>query len=170
MALFLRWKFEHGSGEIFLVLDQENKVIDLNLRITKVQRDEEHPEAESEHPADQKPPSIEDVAEFLENEVASRAAKDNGWMQVADEKTGRPLKLKLVRIHRERLAKTAEGVYFVCADFETPEGKEYDLDFWVGEKDGKLSITDTTIHKEAGRPRYLWVETGGIWTHKPLHH
>ncbi len=69
------------------------------------------------------------------------------------------LQLKMVRIHRERIAKTAEGVYFICADFETREGKQYDLDFWVMEKDGNLAITDTTIHQEAGQPRYLWVES-----------
>ena len=168
---FLAVEFERGAGEIFLVLDQQNKVSDLNLRITRVESDEhpeEHPEEDSEHPPEEKPLNIEGVAQFLESEVAARSVKGNGSMEVRDEKTGDLLKLKMVRIHRERLAKTAEGVYFVCADFETREGKQYDLDFWVTEKDGKLSITDTTIHKEAGQPRYLWIETGGIWTRKPL--
>jgi len=164
---FLTVQFERGAGEIFLVLDQQNKVIDLNLRITRVERNE-HPEEGSEHPDEEKPLSIEGVAQFLENEVAARSAKGNGWMEVRDEKTGNLLKLKMVRIHRERLAKTADGVYFVCADFETSEGKLYDLDFWVMEKDHNLAITDTTIHKEAGQPRYLWVESEGIWTRKPL--
>jgi len=41
--------------------------------------------------------------------------------------------------------------------YETREGKQYDLDFWVTEKDGRLSITETTIHKR-GRPTALSVD------------
>ena len=63
-------------------------------------------------------------------------------------------------------AKTAEGTYFVCADFTTPEGKTYDLDFWVRQVDGGLTIAETTIHKEEGRGRYNWFEEGGIWKRK----
>ncbi len=64
----------------------------------------------------------------------------------------------------------AEGaVYFVCADFTSPEGKKtYDLDFWVKGEPRGLTVTDTTIHKEAGVPRYSWLEGADTWRRKPL--
>ncbi len=96
------------------------------------------------------------------------AEEQGGWMTIRDEQAGVDLKLKLDKIHRERLAKTSEGTYFVCADFKTPQGKLYDLDFWVWEAGDELSVTETTIHKESGKPRYNWVEEDGVWKQKPL--
>lgn len=131
----------------------------------------EHPAAETtanEPPAVKKPVTVEDVATYLEGYAAEAAAEKRGWMEIRDEVTDRTLKLKLDRVHRERLSKTGEGTYFVCADFKDPEGKVYDLDFWVKETAEGLAVTETTIHKEAGAPRYNWVEKDGIWSRMPL--
>ncbi len=108
------------------------------------------------------------MANFLEGYVGEKASEQGGWMGVRDDETGKPLKLQLDKIHRERLAKTAEGTYFVCADFYTPEGRTYDLDFWVVETDHGLRVTETTVHKEEGKPRYTWVKKDGIWSRKSL--
>ncbi len=144
---------------------------------------QEHPE-HPEHPAteegsaakehlehtvkEKKPLTIESVALYLEGYAAEHAAKQGGWMKLQDEEKEKTLELKLDKVHRERLAKTGEGTYFVCADFLTPEGKSYDLDFWVKETDKGLEVTETTIHKEEGVARYNWVEKDGIWSRKPL--
>lgn len=135
----------------------------------KEQPSSEEGSAGKEHPARKKAPvSIESVAVYLEGYVGKKAAEQGGWMKVQDEEAGKTLRLKLDKIHRERLAKTDEGTYFVCADFRTPEGKTYDLDFWVKETDDGLKVTETTVHKEAGKARYTWVEKNGIWSRKPL--
>ncbi len=117
---------------------------------------------------ERKPVTMETVAAYLEGYAAKQAAEQGGWMELQDEEKEKTLKLKLDKVHRERLAKTGEGTYFVCADFMTPEGKAYDLDFWVKETDKGLEVTETTIHKEEGSPRYNWVEKDGIWSRKPL--
>jgi hypothetical protein len=124
--------------------------------------------APSEHPVEKKPVTIESVAEFLEGYVAEEYSKHDGWMQVRDDRADKTLSLKLDKIHRDRLAKTAEGTYFVCADFKDPGGKAYDLDFWVKETGAGLAVTETMIHKEAGIPRYTWVEKGGVWIRRPV--
>ena len=151
-----------------------------NQAATEVAQGKEHPEhpaveegsASKEHPehpvAKRKPVTVESVAEYLEGYVAKKAAEEGGWMKVPDEEKGETLELKLDKIHRDRLAKTAEKTYFVCADFKTPEGKAYDLDFWVKETDQGLEVTETAVHKEEGKPRYTWVEKDGIWSHKPV--
>jgi hypothetical protein len=112
--------------------------------------------------------TIESVAIYLEGYVGKKVVEGGGWMKVQDEKANATLKLKLDKIHRERLAKTDQGTYFVCADFTSPGGKIYDLDFWVMETDEGLKVTETTVHKEDGKPRYSWVEKDGIWSQLPL--
>ncbi len=126
---------------------------------------EEHPEEGEEHPKEKEPLTVDSVADFLEAEVA-KTAGDSGWITVQDEEADTELTLKLDKIHRERLAKTAEGTYFVCADFMTPEAKTYDLDFWVKETADGLQVTETTVHKEEGKARYNWIEEEGVWKRK----
>lgn len=84
-----------------------------------------------------------------------------------DEKTGEMLKLKLDRVHRERLSRVGENTYFACADFITPDGKVYDLDvFMEGTDKDNMKFSKFTIHKEAGKERYTWYEEGGLWKQK----
>ena len=178
---FFTLHHERGSSELFIVLDESHRATELNLRPVEhpevehpeegeehPEKGEEHPEEGEEHPKEAKPPTIESVAQFLESNVAKESADQGGWISIADSESGPMLKLKLDKIHRERLAKTSEGTYFVCADFTTPEGKSYDLDFWVKQVDDGLTVAETTIHKEDGRPRYNWVEEDGIWKRKSL--
>jgi hypothetical protein len=109
------------------------------------------------------PPTLEVVAQFLEGYAKEKAQDQGGWMIVPDTKTNEELKLRLIKIHRERLSKTADKTYFVCADFESSEGKRYDLDFWVQGDGSKLTVSDITIHKVNGAPRYIWAEHDGVW-------
>ncbi len=108
------------------------------------------------------PPTIEVVAQYLEAYAKQQSAAHGGWM-VVDDPEGQPLKLHLERIHRDALAKTGEKAYYVCADFKSPEGKRYDLDFWIEGDGEKLTVSDLTIHKVDGVPRYLWVNFDGYW-------
>ncbi|MAE72293.1 MAG: hypothetical protein CME06_17725 [Gemmatimonadetes bacterium] len=124
----------------------------------------EHPD-KGEHPESaHKAPTIEEVAKFLENHVTRAAAGSDGAIHIMDKKAGVKRNLKLDKIHRERLAKTGEGVYFVCADFKDDAGKVFDLDFWVKRSGEGLKVADTMIHKEAGKARYSWSEKGGVWS------
>ena len=42
-----------------------------------------------------------------------------------------------------------------------------DVDFFEKEKDGKLSMSDMTIHKVDGKARYGWEEKNGFWKRVP---
>ncbi len=125
----------------------------------------EHPQAAA--PAQKsaaKPVTLEDVAKAIENYAKDDAKLKGGYFLLYDDKTKQPLVLTLDKVHRDRLAQTAPGTFFACSDFKTPEGKLYDIDFWVKEgPGGELNITQIMIHKEAGKPRYNWVEEGGVW-------
>lgn len=114
------------------------------------------------------PPTIEVVAQFIEGYALQQASGQDGWMKIIDPETDQTLKLHLEKVHREGLSKTADRTYSVCADFKSPEGKRYDIDFWIKEDGGKLVVSDTAIHKVDGVPRYIWMEMEGVWAQVPV--
>lgn len=120
----------------------------------------EHPE---EHPQEQKPVSAETLAEAISAYIQNDSALKGGYFSIYDAAAGKPLLLTLDRVHRDRLSRVAEGLYFACSDFKTPEGKTYDLDFFMRNTDRGLQVTEITIHKEEGKARYNWVEEDGVW-------
>ncbi len=136
----------------------------------------EHPtEHPSEHPAERpvtkKKPALtkEELAEAIAVYVQEEAAQPGGYYQVFDEVAGKTLKLKLKKVHKERLAGIGNNIYFACADFQTPTGKLYDLDFFMeGTDKDQLKFVEVTVHKEDGEARYTWYEEGGIWKKKSI--
>lgn len=141
----------------------------LVLAVAQLGYAAEHP---AEHPADHAAVEAkhevtkEELADAIEEYVQKDAALKGGYFTIYDEIAGKPLALSLVRVHKDRLATIGDGVYFACADFETPEGKMYDLDIFMKIKDPEkrhFKVTDISVHKEAGVARYTWYEEGGIW-------
>lgn len=130
----------------------------------------EHP---SEHPSKKakvkKEAGInkEKLASAIKKYVEAEAKLKGGYFLVYDQKVRKPLVLKLVRVHKDRLSKIDRDIYFACADFKTPEGKIYDLDIFMKGTDVKnLKVTEISVHKEAEKPRYTWYEKKGIWNKK----
>ncbi len=111
--------------------------------------------------------SKEELAKSIVNYVKKDAKLKGGYFLVYDKKNKEALILELVLVHKDRLSKIAKDIYFACADFKTLKGKIYDLDvFMKGTEKGNLEVTEVSIHKEAGNPRYTWYEEGGIWKKK----
>jgi hypothetical protein len=130
----------------------------------------EHPEKQgAEHAGSGTKATLtkEALAEAVSAYVKKESRLKGGHFLVYDKKAGKPLVLSLKKVHKERLSAIGDGVYFACADFETPEGKVYDLDiFMKGHKRGHLKVTEISVHKEAGVERYSWFEQDGIWKKK----
>jgi len=143
-------------------------------------KSKEHPEGKSaEHPekshksgkkgaqGSTKSISKKDMAKAIKDYVKRDSALKGGYFLVYDKKAKKTLRLTLDHVHKERLSKIKDGVYFACADFKTPEGRIYDLDvFMKGHHAKHLRVTEVSIHKEDGKARYGWVEKGGIWKKK----
>jgi len=126
----------------------------------------EHP---AEHPTEAAAPGItkDQLADAIRKYVKKDSKLKGGYFVVYDKKAQMPLALTLKKVHKDRLSTIGEGVYFVCADFETPAGKVYDLDiFMKGPDKDHLAVTKVLVHKEAGVERYTWYEEGGIWKKK----
>ncbi|HLC21022.1 MAG TPA: hypothetical protein VJM10_02790 [Candidatus Methylomirabilis sp.] len=113
-----------------------------------------------EHPGETEEKKGWEIKAAMHEHIVQKVEDGGGAFKYKDEKTGEALALEFVKIH-DPVTKTKQG-YFACTDFRVKgePAKLYDLDFWVNEKDGKLVVTDTRIHKEPQKE-------GGEWIKKP---
>src|SRR5690242_15488866 len=106
--------------------------------------------------------SMSEVSDGLQRFISSYAAKS------ADKKFHMPyqkkdLALDLVRVHDDRFSNLGNDKYFACVDMKGADGKIYDIDFFMVVKPGKLSVTETSVHKINGKSLYNWKQEGGVW-------
>lgn len=109
---------------------------------------------------------VSDIKKAMDIHLADRV-DENGIFQMRDDKTGKILKLKFVKIH-DPVRVINSSTYFACTDFHVvgERKKLYDLDFWMSPVNGELVIYKEKIHKEPRKallygwykqPRYTFV-------------
>ena len=127
---------------------------------------QEHPE----HPqSSKKQLNVKEFSEAVKAYIDKESQKHKGYFEVEDLTQKKTLKLKLEKVHDDRLSALGNDVYFVCADFKADDGNVYDIDiFMKGKSKDNLVATDTKVHKQNGTPRYSWYEEGGVWKTKGL--
>ena len=106
--------------------------------------------------------SMSEVSDGLQRFINGYAAKS------ADKKFHMPyqrkdLALDLVKVHDDRFSSVGGDKYFACVDMKGVDGKIYDIDFFMVVKPGKLTVTETSVHKINGKPLYNWKQEGGVW-------
>ena len=114
-----------------------------------------------EHPGDMEVRRAWHVMSAIHNYIA--ANKDaKGAISLKDEKTGETVPLEFVEMHQPVRHLKKDGQYFACTDFRKPGSTDeyYDVDFWVDQKSGRLTVADVKIHK-------VPVQEDGIWTQVP---
>jgi hypothetical protein len=135
----------------------------------------EHPEHPAEHPSEHpsehptaraQEVTKESLAEAITSYINKDAALKGGYFCIYDPQAKTVLVLTLDKLHQDKLAKVSEGLYFACCDFKATNGKMYDLDFFMKTAASDLEVSEVTIHKESGKPRYNWVEENGVWIRK----
>jgi len=109
------------------------------------------------------------LADAIEGHIQMEAAAHDGAFPISDERSGQQLHLTPVKVHRDKLTKVGQDRYFACVDFKAPDGKLFDVDFFMdGPDKEELTFSKFTIHKEDGKERYTWHEEGGVWKQKPV--
>lgn len=121
---------------------------------------QEHP---TEHPKKEAALSPEDLAKKIEKYVQNESKTSGGYFLFYDEKTETELKLTLEKVHKERLSKIDDGLYFACSDFIGSDRKIYDLDFFINETESDLEVIQQSLNKVDGKARYSWYEEEGLW-------
>ncbi len=131
----------------------------------------EHPKPKAdkqEHPKAAHAYSIDELEKAITTEIESVQKSNDGWYKLEDKEGKQTWIMKLDHVHRERLAKLDAKTYFACTDFKTEDGKVVDVDFFMKDDGEKLVMSDATIHKIDGKPRYNWKEKDGYWERVPV--
>ncbi len=111
--------------------------------------------------------TMSDASDGLKRFISGYAAKS------ADKKFHMPyqrkdLALDLVKLHDDRFSSLGGDKYFGCVDMKGADGKIYDIDFFMVVQPGKLTVTQTSVHKINGKPLYNWKQQGGVWKKVPV--
>jgi hypothetical protein len=124
----------------------------------------------SEHPGKMANKRGWEVMSAVEQGALTEAAKNNGVFKLKDDKTGQVLNLEFIDTHQPIRQLDENGHYFACTDFRVVGTKDqiYDVDFWVNDKDGTMTVEQTKVHKvpelKDGKwiqvPRYEWKDLG----------
>src|SRR6516165_7515837 len=105
--------------------------------------------------------TMSDVSVGLKEFISGYAAKS------ADKKVHMPynrkdLALDLIKVHDNRFSSLGGNKYFACVDMKGTDGKIYDIDFLMAVQTGKLTVTQTSVHKINGKALYNWKQQGGV--------
>jgi YHS domain-containing protein len=124
----------------------------------------------SEHPGHVANKRGWEVMSAVEQGALAQAAKNNGVFKLKDDKTGKVLELEFIDTHQPIRQLDDNGHYFACTDFRAVGTKDqiYDIDFWVTDKDGTMTVEQAKVHKvpelKDGQwvqvPRYDWKDLG----------
>jgi len=106
--------------------------------------------------------TLSDTSDSLKRFISGYAAKST------DKKFHMPyqrkdLALDLVKVHDDRFSSLGGDKYFACVDMKGADGKIYDIDFFMVVKPGKLTVTETSVHKINGKALYNWKQESGVW-------
>lgn len=122
---------------------------------------QEHPQGH-EHPLGSKAWTKQMSREFtkaVEDYVGQKSAAAGGAFKVHDDKLGKDWALKLVGVHKKRVAHLGDQHFFACADFKSVEKgskDKVDLDFYAAKTGAEWKIDKVLIHKVNGQPRYTY--------------
>ncbi len=124
----------------------------------------------SEHPGKLAVKRGWEVMSAVERHALQTSELHGGVFELKDDKTGKVLRLKFVDTHQPIRQLDGNGHYFACTDFRVVGTKHqiYDIDFWVDDKNGRMTVDQTRVHKvpeyKDGRwiqvPRYEWKDLG----------
>jgi hypothetical protein len=108
------------------------------------------------------PPGVvtaEKVKKAIAEYVDARSRESSGLFLIEDPVLKKKYRLKLVSLN-DPVSKFHTGgqvVYFACVMFKAEEGNDLlDVDFWVIEKEGRLEVDTTKIHRINREPRFTY--------------
>lgn len=103
----------------------------------------------SEHPGESEVKRSWEIMSAMHEHIATERAKSGGVYKLKDEKTGEVVEMDFVGIHQPVRRLKDGGQFFACTDFRKAGSKDeyYDVDFWLSEKDGKISVGGVRLHK-----------------------
>ena len=114
----------------------------------------------SEHPGHVAEKRSWEVMSAVEEHALAQTSKSDGIFRLKDDKTGKELALRFIDTHQPIRKLDEDGHYFACTDFRVAGTKDqiYDIDFWLTEKDGKMVVDKTKVHKVPELKNGQWIQ------------
>jgi YHS domain-containing protein len=103
----------------------------------------------SEHPGESEQKRSWEVISAIETHIMIERAKHNGVYKLKDDKTGEDVEIEFVGVHQPVRKLKDSGKFFACSDFRKKGSSDmyYDIDFWLDEKSGNISVGSVRVHK-----------------------
>jgi hypothetical protein len=103
----------------------------------------------AEHPGQTEQKRSWEIMSAIDGYIETETKGKNGVLSLRDDKTGEEIALKYVDIHQPVRRLKDDGQYFVCTDFRKAGTSDqfYDIDFWIGAEEGKMTVTKVKVHK-----------------------
>jgi YHS domain-containing protein len=103
----------------------------------------------SEHPGKTEQTRSWEVMSAVEEDIVKRRSENKGSVKLTDAKTGEQVDLDFIGTHQPVRRLQQDGRYFMCTDFRKTGTTDqyYDIDFWVTEHGGKMTVDDVKVHK-----------------------
>lgn len=103
----------------------------------------------SEHPGETETKRGWEVMSALHDYINTQKKNGGGKFVLKDDKTGEELTLDFVGIHQPVRKLKEDGRFFACTDFRKADSTDqyYDIDFWMDEKSGKITVGGVRVHK-----------------------
>ena len=132
------------------------------LRAQQKEHPQEHPK---EHPkaGAATPVSTAALEKAIKDRIAEKAKANGGKLAVRDDVLNQTWQLELVKVHTDKLTQLDDKTYFACVDFKAADATAVDVDFYMKDDTGKLTLSDTTVHKVSGKPRFNYEKKGNFW-------
>ena len=127
---------------------------------------QEHPQ--EEHPKGTKAISKGTLEKAIKDQIAEKSKANGGKFAVEDPVLKKTWQLELVRVHTDKLTQLDDKTYFACVDFKADDGTPVDVDFYMKNDGGKLTLSDTTVHKVNGKARFNYEKKGNYWERVPV--
>ncbi|HEX3123308.1 MAG TPA: hypothetical protein VHQ21_08405 [Rhodanobacteraceae bacterium] len=114
----------------------------------------------SEHPGHVAQKRSWEVMSAVEQDALAQSLKNNGVFKLKDDKTGKDLNLQFIDTHQPIRQLDENGHFFACTDFRAVGTKDqiYDVDFWISEKEGKMTVDQVKVHKVPEQKNGQWVQ------------
>ncbi|MDR3387177.1 MAG: hypothetical protein P4L92_09010 [Rudaea sp.] len=114
----------------------------------------------SEHPGHVAQKRGWEVMSAVEQDVLRQSLKGNGVFNLKDEKTGKDLQLSFIDTHQPIRQLDDNGHYFACTDFRAVGTRDqiYDIDFWLSEKNGAMTVDQVRVHKVPELKDGHWIQ------------
>ncbi len=84
--------------------------------------------------------------EAVRNTIADTIQAQGDSLVLTDPRSGDPLVMRFDHVH-EAVDPTPGGRYVACVDYVGPDGTVYDVDYYLGDRDGIIHVEDVVLHE-----------------------